>query len=547
MLARLAARRTGGTGPGGGPGPAPAPGRPDGGGGKGPGGRFGGGFRGRQARLGGLAACAGVACALTAWGRLAWGRLAPGGWGLGGEASWDPEEEWLLELNAGLPAEIDANTLRFKGVRDRMRREHGGKLPITFVSTEGARMGKEWGMAEMWADSADSAFKVRCVQTAFLVGVNCVPIDTVCGNRTYAKPHLLIFVKPRTGRLDGDRLKRCAAVGPRIVLAVDPVDEPNWCVRDYSLEGFHALITDSSLLARLETDGSVNQVRLGDGTRAWCKRKVAADRVFVIPHHHQMAVDLSRSRRRRAKDNFTVGLQGGDPFTHSRPRVGTADPEYPFRPASTDATRPVVFSEIKSRNMTAGNKGKVVFGSADMIATQRGWDMSISWNKACPGKDLLDSGSCQLTLACKSDQRFVNALALGVPAVGYAGYPSVLDACQGSELCLTTFEAAAAKRTVLDLAADDAKYRRYRESAARLSRAYHPYRIARRYAAMARSLLAHAEDVHRSPIVDTAECRALEDWAASGELGERGQFVPLGEYFRSRLAGAGGTAASPLQ
>ena len=92
-----------------------------------------------------------------------------------------------------------------------------------------------------------------------------------------------------------------------------------------------------------------------------------------------------------------------------------------------------MFSEIKSRNMTAGNKGKVVFGSADMIATQRGWDMSISWNKACPGKDLLDSGSCQLTLACKSGQRFVNALALGVPAVGYAGYPSVQDACQGSE------------------------------------------------------------------------------------------------------------------
>ena len=137
-------------------------------------------------------------------------------------------------------------------------------------------------------------------------------------------------------------------------------------------------------------------------------------------------------------------------------------------------------------------------------------------------------------LACKSGQRFTNALALGVPALGYAGYPAIQDACQGSELCLTTFEAADAKRMVAELAADDAKYRKYQQSAARLSRAYHPYRIARRYAAMARALLAHAEDVHRSPIVDTAECRAQKDWAASGELGPAGGARGIEEYYAAR-------------
>merc|ERR1712097_225937 len=167
--------------------------------------------------------------------------------------------------------------------------------------------------------------------------------------------------------------------------------------------------------------------------------------------------------------------------------------------------------------------------------------MSVSWLQAqsCGRGELVFANStagaaCRERLACKSAQRFTNALALGVPALGYAGYPSIQDACQGSELCLTTFEAADAKRTVLDLAADDAKYRKYQESAARLSRAYHPSRIARRYAAMARALLAHAEDVHRSPIVDTAECRAREDWAASGEVGPTGGARGIEEYFAGR-------------
>merc|ERR1712097_230896 len=155
--------------------------------------------------------------------------------------------------------------------------------------------------------------------------------------------------------------------------------------------------------------------------------------------------------------------------------------------------------------------------------------MSVSWLQAqsCGRGELVFANStagaaCRERLACKSAQRFTNALALGVPALGYAGYPSIQDACQGSELCLTTFEAA------------DAKYRKYQESAARLSRAYHPSQIAQRYAAMARALLAHAEDVHRSPIVDTAECRAREDWAASGEVGPTGGVRGIEEYFAGR-------------
>ena len=48
-------------------------------------------------------------------------------------------------------------------------------------------------------------------------------------------------------------------------------------------------------------------------------------------------------------------------------------------------------------------------------------------------------------------QRFTTALALGVPALGYAGYPSIQDACQGSELCLTTCEAADAMPIRIDV------------------------------------------------------------------------------------------------
>ena len=218
----------------------------------------------------------------------------------------------------------------------------------------------------------------------------------------------------------------------------------------------------------------------------------------------------------------------------------------PFKVGPADVVkRPIAISKIESNKFQ------------EILRIQREWDVSISWlnmGRAPPGlpednPDLekpvcgrgelvfADSAAgvrCRKMLACKSGQRFTNALALGVPALGYAGYPAIQDACQGSELCLTTFEAAAAKQTVLDLAADDARYRRYRESAARLSRAYHPYRIARRYAAMARALLARAEDVHRSPIVDTAECRAREDWAASGEVGPTGGARGIEEYFAAR-------------
>ena len=209
----------------------------------------------------------------------------------------------------------------------------------------------------------------------------------------------------------------------------------------------------------------------------------------------------------------------------------------PFSVGPADgAKRPIAISIIATRK------------TKDIVRTQRGWDMSVSWlhARSCGRGELVFANSaagvrCRAWLACKSAQRFTNALALGVPALGYASYPSIQDACQGSELCLTTFEAADAKRTVLDLAADDAKYRKYQESAARLSRTYHPSRIARRYAAMARALLAHAEDVHRSPIVDTAECRAWEDWAASGEVGERGELLLVHDYLRSRFSGSGGS------
>ena len=83
-----------------------------------------------------------------------------------------------------------------------------------------------------------------------------------------------------------------------------------WCRRgSTSLEGFHALIAENTLLAKLETEGSVGPHDLLAG-KEWCKRRLADDRVFVIPHHHQMAVDLSRPRRRPARGSFTVGVQG---------------------------------------------------------------------------------------------------------------------------------------------------------------------------------------------------------------------------------------------
>ena len=439
-----------------------------------------------------------------------------------GGRNWDPEEEWLLELNADLPDEIDANTRRYKGVRDRMRREHGGRLPVTFVMAIG------WGgYREMWATPEDHAYKQRCVQAAFFVGVNCVPAEMVC-DRKYSKPHLLVFVKSAENVLE-TLLEKCAAMGPQVVLAADPVDSKVWCYREHSLEGFHALIAENTLLAKLETEGSVGPHGRLAGKK-WCKRRLAEDRVAVIPHHHQLAFDPSEPRRRPAGSAFTVGIQGTQqkfffvPFS-----VGPAD----------SAKRPILFSKIENKKVKGRSRIK------DIVRTQRGWDMSVSWLHVATcgrGELVFDNSAagmrCRAWLACKSAQRFTNALALGVPALGYAGYPSIQDACQGSELCLTTFEAADAKRTVLDLAADDAKYRRYRESAARLSRAYHPSQIAQRYAAMARALLAHAEDVHRSPIVDTAECRAREDWAASGEVGPTGGVRGIEEYFaRRRPAG----------
>ena len=136
---------------------------------------------------------------LAAGGWLAAGRGWAGGGGIGvggghrlwpsaaevgrGEGNWDPEEEWLLELNAHLPAEIDANTRRYQGVRDRMRREHGGRLPVTFVQP-GWRNAEE-SYRKLWAEEKDSTLKVRCVQAAFFVGVNCVPARMIC-NRKYS-------------------------------------------------------------------------------------------------------------------------------------------------------------------------------------------------------------------------------------------------------------------------------------------------------------------------------------------------------------------------
>ena len=286
------------------------------------------------------------------------------------------------------------------------------------------------------------------------------------------------------------------------------------------------------MLAKLETDGSVSRRPVGqsdkeiegNGGSTRCKRKLANDRVFVIPHHHQIALGASTFRR-PVKDNFTLGIQG-------RGKCRLDETCTMFEPSAASSNG----AKQRPRIQISSIKAKT---NEDIVQTQRGWDMSVSWNKACEiGVNIFENtkaaAACRAMLSCKSGQRFVNALALGVPALGFAGYPAIQDACQGSELCLTTFEAAAAKRTVLDLAADDARYRRYRESAARLSRAYHPYRIARRYAAMARALLARAEDVHRSPIVDTAECRAREDWAASGEVGPTGGARGIEEYFAAR-------------
>ena len=520
------------------------------------------------------AAAAAVAGGGLALAGLAWraGALGPAdpfdAWDLGGPG-WHPEEEWLLELNSALPARIDANTRRFRGVRDRMRRKYKGRLPVTFayISKKGGPdgLGVQEIYEEAWATPNDSVNKVRCVHAAYYLGVNCVPIEMACA-KPYAKPHVLVMVKVPDERGIGRKwgnsgkakhyeevLRQCMALGPQVVLAVDPVDDSKWCARAYSLEGFHAVVVDNSALAELETDGTVWDEEVLNPRSRVCKRRLPAGRVFVIPHHHQMAIDLSKPRRPTRRGTFTVGLQGGDPFpdptqslTHRpggggqrrdapRPSHAYEAADYPFRPAAGDgAGRPVVFAEAKSA-LTRKAGTTTHFSSLDMFEIQREWDMSISWNSLhrgdhpCP-----DLRQCLMKLICKSGQRFSNALALGVPAVGFAGYPGMQDACQGSKLCLTALEADDVRRMVADLAANPRKYRRYQKSAARLARAYHPEQIARRYVAMARALLDHAEDVHRSPIRDTADCEPKATSADTEDVGGERMMRGVVDFFRRR-------------
>ena len=121
----------------------------------------------------------------------------------------------------------------------------------------------------------------------------------------------------------------------------------------FSLEGFHALIAENTLLAKLETEGSVGPHDLLAG-KEWCKRRLADDRVFVIPHHHQMAVDLSRPRRRPARGSFTVGVQGES--EHKTDRISQLLLMHSNVGPTDGAKRPILLEFRYTENLVFGQK-----------------------------------------------------------------------------------------------------------------------------------------------------------------------------------------------